>query len=141
MRSKWLIRYLAFIVALASAILLPPMIVRSVISHAGIESPSPLAVLDRHDFDLGAVAPNSALPVKVRINNRGSRRLIVREDNRCENCDSTMRNSRSGGSGSNLVIPPSGTYSLELTFAAPTQSGPASQRRDFLTNDQRLPRF
>jgi hypothetical protein len=100
------------------------------------ESGRPLVWLDRQDVDLGVVAPNATIPVTVRIENRGSKRLIVRSDDACASC-----NSHESNADPYLAIQPGSEQILGMTFVAPPEPGPIVQNRTFVTNDHQLLKF
>jgi hypothetical protein len=92
------------------------------------------AVLDRAEYDFGTVSPGMTVTGHAVVQNRGGRRLIVREEGGDCGCSSPQTREP-------LVVTPGCSGRLTFTFETPPVPGVARETRTFVTNDPTLPEF
>ena len=95
---------------------------------------TPKIFLSQTEFDFGQVDPGEELDTEIRIENRGSRRLLVRQLNQdCPECseDNLIR----------VSVGPQEEGSMRILFRAPQRPGLIERHFYFSSNDQRLAKF
>ena len=138
MGNKWAICCGIVIFVLSAATQVRTRLINAGVPNSFNNTDTSLVILGPQDVDFGLVTPNTARRLKVQFQNRGEKRLIVREKDPCESCNTTASDPNAFRY---LAIPPRHTRSLELSFIAPEQPGSIVKRREFVTNDPLLPCF
>ena len=99
--------------------------------RAGPSTPS--VVLPDTQRDLGTVSQGAVLRTSFRVENAGSRRLILIEE--AEGCCGQSAQPRQ------ITVPPRGSKELTIEVDTARWSGEMEHRVRYSTNDPKLPRF